>query len=219
MSSNWPWAPRTRSNTNPGPDSWSHKKSPFQLDHKLDLNQTGDHHDDDSPPIVNPIPSWLLDDSEYKDLKPTPVMANITTNPMLYPAVNHHHHHHNLNHHNQHAMFQGQQQQQPVSVPNPRNYAPRVRTQSISEELEEARRRLQELQVLQAQSNENAPQTQSAIYEPEVFTAADAQWDAPIQHSSFSAPLSTPFWDRIAAASSEDTSTNNVRDTDTLFDC
>lgn len=129
---------------------------------------------------------------------------------MLFSAANHHQKY-NEQQHKQHNQHHPVFQQQPMAVPNP----PRVRTQSISEELEEARRRLQELQVLQAQSNENAPlaQSSSALYEPEVFTAADAQWDAPIQHSSFSAPLSTPFWDRIAAATSEDTSTNNVRDT------
>ncbi|SEI34241.1 YALIA101S04e14092g1_1 [Yarrowia lipolytica] len=208
MSTNWPWAPRNRSNTNPTPDNWSHKKSPFQLNHRMDPNQHNDLlYGDDAPPLANPIPSWLLDDSDYKDLKPTPVMNNMAATTMQFPAfaprVNHH----------QPSIYNYQEPLRPRNLPLPvptRNFQPsHLGTQSISQELEEARRRLQQLQGLEAQSKENAPQTQS-IYEPEVFTA-DAQWDAPIQHSSFSAPLSTPFWDRLAAASTEDTTTNNFR--------
>lgn len=177
MSSNWPWEPRTRSNTNPLAPSWEHKKSPFSIQHKTDLNQLK-HEDDDAPPMVNPIPSWLLDDSDYADLKPTPVV----TAPMSHPQASGMHH------------------VPPMPVPMP------VPPRAFTEELEQARRHLQELQALEALSKENVPQTQSR-YEPEVFTA-NAQWDAPIQHSSFSAPLSTPFWDRLAASSAEDTSAN-----------
>ncbi|KAG5355016.1 Meiotic coiled-coil protein 2 [Yarrowia sp. B02] len=182
MSANWPWAPRSRANTNPPLDlAWSHKKSPFLVEHKRDHNQISDVFDDDQPPLANPIPSWLLDDQDCADLKPTPVVA---TGPMLFPRAI------------------------PVpSVPFVPS-VPSVPRQSISEELEEAHRRLQQLQMLRSKelmyTNENQqPQNQ---YEPEVFTA-ETQWDAPIQHSSFSAPLSTPFWDRIANA--EDTTAPN----------
>lgn len=184
MSASWPWAPRDGSGTN---QTWGHK-----LPHKF--TEVKQEPEDDGPEaLANPIPAWLLNDGCLGDLKPTPVLqepgpplALLAQSP---PSIN------ILLDNKTHSL---PRRAPPGFVPAQTAAPPRMGMCSISEELEATRRRLQELEVL---SKENAaPQAQSQ-YEPEVFTA-EPQWDTPVNHSSFSAPLATPFWDRVAAGDS-----------------